>query len=66
MLSQYWVHSLETIYLSSLLCEESQDTEVSTAKSLNVGCVNIPALFFSTQTQEAEEEMLLSKHISSL
>lgn len=53
-------------YLFSLLCEESQDTKVSTARYINVGCVNIPALLFCTQTQEAEKEMLLSKHFLSL
>lgn len=69
MPSQYWVPSLETIYiyLFPLLCEESQDTKVSTAKYINVGCVNISALLvFFNQTQEAEEEMLLRKYISSL
>lgn len=37
--------------------------DLSMVRYLNLGCVNIPSTLFSTHTQEAKEERILTKQI---
>lgn len=53
--------SLSTDYLKNIRILK----DLSTVRCLNLGCVNIPPLFFfsPTHTQKAEEERILMKQI---